>query len=207
VALTVSDGPEIVKVPDVRDTALDKAQEQLKKDGLEPGLVTEEFSDDVTRGSVISTDPEAGARRRAGTAIALVVSKGKPIDVPDVTGDDPDDARAELEKAGLTVKTATEQVNSEVDKGKVAEQTPKADSRLAEGDTVTLTLSKGPEMVEVPNVVGASVDDAKSLLEQSGFKVDEDRGLLGLFGDTVKKQSVKAGKSAPKGSTITITIR
>ncbi|MFI1505796.1 Stk1 family PASTA domain-containing Ser/Thr kinase [Streptomyces sp. NPDC020597] len=207
VALTVSDGPEIVKVPDVQGTGLDKAQEQLKKDGLEPGLVTEEFSDDVARGSVISTDPEAGAKRRAGTAISLVVSKGKPIDVPDVSGDDLDDARAELEEAGLTVKVAAEQVNSGVDKGKVAAQTPKADSQLAEGDTVTLTLSKGPEMVEVPNVVGSSVDDAKSLLEQAGFQVDEDRGLLGLFGDTVKKQSVEAGKSAPKGSTITITIR
>ncbi|MGW1272219.1 Stk1 family PASTA domain-containing Ser/Thr kinase [Streptomyces sp. NPDC002491] len=207
VALTVSDGPEIVKVPDVQGAGLDKAQEQLKKDGLEPGLVTEEFSDDIARGAVISTDPEAGARRRAGAAISLVVSKGKPIDVPDVLGDDLDDARAELEKAGLTVKVAAEQVNSGVDKGKVAAQTPKADSQLAEGDTVTLTVSKGPEMVEVPNVVGSSVDDAKSLLEQSGFQVDEDRGLLGLFGDTVKKQSVEAGKSAPKGSTITITIR
>ncbi|MGQ4363588.1 Stk1 family PASTA domain-containing Ser/Thr kinase [Streptomyces sp. SAS_272] len=207
VALTVSDGPEIVKVPDVQGSALKKAEELLKKDGLEPGLVTEEFSDKIALGAVISTDPEAGAQRRAGTAISLVVSKGSPVDVPDVSGEDLDDARAELEEAGLTVKVASEQVNSEVDKGKVAAQTPKADSRVAEGDTVTLTLSKGPEMVEVPNVVGASVDDAKSLLEQSGFKVDEDRGLLGLFGDTVKKQSVDAGKSAPKGSTITITIR
>lgn len=207
VALTVSDGPEIVKVPDVQGAALKKAEQLLKKDGLEPGLVTEEFSDDIARGAVISTDPEAGAQRRAGTAISLVVSKGSPVDVPDVSGEDLDDARTALEEAGLTVKVSSEQVNSEVDKGKVAAQTPKADSQVAEGDTVTLTLSKGPEMVEVPNVVGASVDDAKSLLEQSGFKVDEDRGLLGLFGDTVKKQSVDAGKSAPKGSTITITIR
>ncbi|AVV47559.1 Stk1 family PASTA domain-containing Ser/Thr kinase [Streptomyces sp. P3] len=207
VALTVSDGPEIVKVPDVQGTALKKAEDLLKKDGLEPGLVTEEFSDEIAQGAVISTDPEAGAQRRAGAAIALVVSKGGPVDVPDVAGDDLDDAKAELEKAGLTVKVSSERVNSEVDKGRVAAQTPKADSQLAEGDTVTLTLSKGPEMVEVPDVVGSSVDDAKSLLEQSGFKVDEDRGLLGLFGDTVKKQSVQAGKSAPKGSTITITIR
>jgi serine/threonine-protein kinase len=207
VALTVSDGPEIVKVPDVQGAALKKAEQLLKKDGLEPGLVSEEFSDEIARGAVISTDPEAGAQRRAGTAIALVVSKGSPVDVPDVSGEDLDDARTALEEAGLTVKVSSEQVNSEVDKGKVAAQTPKADSQVAEGDTVTLTLSKGPEMVEVPDVVGASVDDAKSLLEQSGFKVKEDRGLLGLFGDTVKKQSVDAGDTAPKGSTITITIR
>jgi serine/threonine-protein kinase len=56
-------------------------------------------------------------------------------------------------------------------------------------------------------VVGDSVDDAHKALEGAGFKVDEDRGLLGLFGDTVKKQSVAGGDTAPKGSTITITIR
>ncbi|MFD9436808.1 Stk1 family PASTA domain-containing Ser/Thr kinase [Streptomyces sp. NPDC060002] len=207
VTLTVSDGPEIVKVPDVSGSRLDKAEELLKTDGLEPGLVTKEFSDDVIKGFVISTDPEAGTKRRAGTAVAIVVSKGSPVDIPDVTGDALDDAKAELEEAGLKVKVATGQVNSEFDKGLVATQTPEEGSEAAEGDTVTLTVSKGPEMVEVPDVVGASVDDAKSLLEQSGFEVEEDRGLLGIFGDTVKSQSVDAGDTAPKGSTITITIR
>ncbi|MET8164809.1 Stk1 family PASTA domain-containing Ser/Thr kinase [Streptomyces sp. NPDC005329] len=207
VTLTVSDGPEIVKVPDVEGSRLDKAEELLKTDGLEPGLVTQEFSDDVIKGFVISTDPEAGTKRRAGTAVSIVVSKGSPVDIPDVTGDALDDAKAELEEAGLKVKVATGQVNSEFDKGLVATQTPEEGSEAAEGDTVTLTVSKGPEMVEVPDVVGASVDDAKSLLKQSGFEVEEDRGLLGIFGDTVKSQSVDAGDTAPKGSTITITIR
>ncbi|MEU9437143.1 Stk1 family PASTA domain-containing Ser/Thr kinase [Streptomyces sp. NPDC048252] len=207
VTLTVSDGPEIVKVPDVTGSRQDKAEELLKTDGLEPGLVTQEFSEDVIKGFVISTDPEAGTKRRAGTAVSIVVSKGAPVAVPDVTGDAVDDARAELEEAGLKVKVATEQVNSEFDKGRVATQTPQEGTEAAEGDTVTLTLSKGPEMVEVPDVVGASVDDAKSLLEQSGFEVEEDRGLLGIFGDTVKSQSVDGGDTAPKGSTITITIR
>ncbi|WP_167467487.1 Stk1 family PASTA domain-containing Ser/Thr kinase [Streptomyces rishiriensis] len=207
VTLTLSDGPEMVKVPDVRGSRLDKAEASLKEGGLEPGLVTEEFSDDVDRGAVIGTDPEAGVQRRAGAAVSLVVSKGSPVDVPDVTGDDLNDARTELQEAGLKVRIAAQQVDSEFDKGKVAAQTPKEGGRLAVGGTVTLTLSKGPEMVEVPDVVGASVDDATSLLEQSGFEVKEDRGLLGLFGDTVKKQSVTAGDTAPKGSTITITIR
>lgn len=62
-------------------------------------------------------------------------------------------------------------------------------------------------MIEVPDVVGDSVDDAKQKLEDAGFEVDEDRGLLGLFGDTVKKQSVDGGDTAPEGSTVTITIR
>ncbi|MFJ4618493.1 Stk1 family PASTA domain-containing Ser/Thr kinase [Streptomyces sp. NPDC088812] len=207
VSLVVSDGPETVKVPYLKGTGLAKAKAQLKEDGLEPGLVTRAFSEDVAKGAVISSDPEAGTERRAGTAVSLVVSKGSPVDVPDVTGDDLADARAELEEAGLKVKVSAERINSEYAKGRVAAQSPGADRQLAEGDTVTLTLSKGPEMVEVPDVVGASVDDATKLLEESGFEVEEDRGLLGLFGDTVKSQSVEAGEMAPKGSTVTITIR
>ncbi|MFJ9897742.1 Stk1 family PASTA domain-containing Ser/Thr kinase [Streptomyces sp. NPDC091280] len=207
VALTVSDGPETVKVPDLTGYALGRAQALLKTDGLAAGMVTREFSDDVPKGFVISTAPGAGTERRAGSAIALTVSKGSAVDVPDVTGESLDDAKSDLQEAGLTVKVSDTEVTSEYDAGQVAQQTPAGDSQAASGDTVTLTLSKGPEMVEVPSVVGASVDAATKLLEESGFKVKEDRGLLGLFGDTVKSQSVDAGEQAPKGSTITITIR
>ncbi|MFF8730855.1 Stk1 family PASTA domain-containing Ser/Thr kinase [Streptomyces sp. NPDC015171] len=207
VTLTVSLGPETVNVPDVKGQSLAKARARLKADGLAPGMVTRAFDDDVPRGSVIRTTPDAGTKRHAGSAIALVVSKGSPIDMPDVTGDDLDSAKEELTDAGLKVKVAQGRVNSEYDKGKVAAQSPKEGAEAAEGDTVTLTLSKGPEMVEVPDVVGDSVDEAHDALEGAGFEVDEDRGLLGLFGDTVKKQSVEGGETAPKGSTVTITIR
>ncbi|MEU6378073.1 Stk1 family PASTA domain-containing Ser/Thr kinase [Streptomyces sp. NPDC046909] len=207
VTLTVSKGPETVKLGDIKGLRLDKAKERLKNDGLEPGMVTREFSDDVIRGFVIRTDPEIGTTLRSGTAVALVVSKGSPVDVPDVTGESLEDAKADLEDAGLKVKVAAEQVNSEFDKGQVAAQTPEEGTEAATGDTVTLTISKGPEMVEVPDVVGDKVDDAKAELEAAGFEVDEDRGILGLFGDTVKSQSVDGGDTAPKGSTITIEIR
>jgi eukaryotic-like serine/threonine-protein kinase len=207
VSITVSKGPQTVKVPDVQGDSLSTARTRLKAAGLQPGMVTREFSDDVPKGFVISTDPGDGTTLRAGSAIALTVSKGAPVDVPDVTGEDLADARADLAEAGLKVKIATTRVNSDDDAGQVAEQTPAADSQAADGDTITLTISKGPEMIEVPDVTGDSVDDAKAELEDAGFQVDEDRGLLGLFGDTVKKQSVEGGDTAPKGSTIKITIR
>ncbi|MFF7329202.1 Stk1 family PASTA domain-containing Ser/Thr kinase [Streptomyces sp. NPDC008150] len=207
VVLTVSDGPETVKVPDLAGTGLAAARAELKEKGLAPGMVTREFSDDVPRGSVVRTDPDAGTTRHAGSAIALTVSKGSPVDVPDVTGEDLDDAKADLADAGLKVEVATAEVTSEYDKGQVARQSPDSGAEAAEGDTVTLTVSKGPEMVEVPDVVGDSVDEATETLQNAGFDVDEDRGLLGLFGDTVKAQSVDGGDTAPKGSTIKITIR
>ncbi|MFF9487931.1 Stk1 family PASTA domain-containing Ser/Thr kinase [Streptomyces sp. NPDC014676] len=207
VSLTLSKGRRTVRVPDLDGYRLDKARDLLKDEALEPGMVTREFSDTVERGSVISTEPGKGTEVRADSAVALTVSKGSPVDVPDVTGDDAQDARAELEEAGLKVRIADGRVNSEYDAGQVARQTPGAGRQAAEGDTVTLTLSKGPEMIEVPDVIGDSVDEAKEKLKDAGFGVSEDRGLLGLFGDTVEGQSVDGGDTAPKGSTITIEIR
>ncbi|MEV1021439.1 Stk1 family PASTA domain-containing Ser/Thr kinase [Streptomyces sp. NPDC050264] len=206
VNLTVSKGPKTVKVPDLEGTPLATAKSDLKNRGLQPGMITKAFSEDVSKGSVISTDPEAGETRNSGSAIALVVSKGAPVDVPDVTGESEDDAVSELEEAGLKAEINTERVNSDEDKGDVARQSP-GEGQLAEGDTVRLTISKGPPMVEVPDVTGMSVDDAHAKLEGAGFEVDDDRGILGLFGDTVKSQSVEGGDEAPKGSTIKITIR
>ncbi|MFC3576383.1 Stk1 family PASTA domain-containing Ser/Thr kinase [Streptomyces yaanensis] len=207
VTLTLSDGPETTQVPDVKGYALDAAQQRLKKANLVPGMVTRAFSDEVPRGFVIGTDPVAGTERHGGSAIALVVSKGSPVEVPDVTGASIDDAKTELQDAGLQVKIADTQVTSEFDAGQVARQSPGAGKEAGEGDTVTLTISKGREQVVVPDVVGQNVDDAKKTLEAAGFQVEESRGLLGLFGDTVKNQSVKGGEKAPKGSTITLKIR
>ncbi|QCX76050.1 Serine/threonine-protein kinase PK-1 [Streptomyces sp. YIM 121038] len=207
VTLTVSLGPQTAKVPDLEGTPLSEAKDKLDDAGLGAGMVTKTFSEDVARGSVISTDPKPGTVRRAGTAVALLVSKGSPIDVPDVVGDSESDAREELKEAGLKVRIEPTRVFSDEDKGAVAEQSPEAEKRLAGGDTVTLTLSKGPEMVEVPDVEGMKVGEATDKLKAAGFDVDEDRGLLGLFGDTVKDQSVDPGDEAPKGSTVTIKIR
>lgn len=86
VGITVSDGPETVRVPALAGRKLDKARSLLKEDGLEPGMVTREFSEDVPRGSVITARPADGTKVRAGTGVALVVSKGARIDIPDVTG-------------------------------------------------------------------------------------------------------------------------
>ncbi|WP_030564326.1 Stk1 family PASTA domain-containing Ser/Thr kinase [Streptomyces aureocirculatus] len=208
VTLTVSLGPQTVKVPDLEGTPLDEAKDKLDDLGLGAGMVTKAFSSDVDKGSVISTDPKPGTVRKTGSAVALVVSKGKKIEVRDVTGEPEADAREELEESGLKVRIAPGRVfSSDEDKGEVVEQDPVDGEIRAEGDTVTLTLSKGPEMIEVPDVEGMSVGDAKDELREAGFDVKEDRGLLGIFGDTVKDQSVDPGDEAPKGSTITIRIR
>ncbi|WP_208545487.1 Stk1 family PASTA domain-containing Ser/Thr kinase [Streptomyces sp. Tu 2975] len=206
VTIIVSRGPEIVKVPDVSGKPLAEAERELRKVGLAPGVVTREFDETVAQGSVVRTDPAAGSGRSPDTAVSIVVSKGAPIDMPDVTGDSVEDATAELEEAGLKVKVAEERIHSEQEAGSVARQSAAEGARLAGGDTVTLTVSKGPRMAEVPDVVGDKVDDAKAELEEAGFVVKVEKNFP-FLGDEVESQSVEGGGQAPEGSTITIKTK
>ncbi|MFB7585730.1 Stk1 family PASTA domain-containing Ser/Thr kinase [Streptomyces sp. NPDC056169] len=206
VVLTLSRGPEIVKVPNLRNKPLPEAKRLLKEEGLAPGVITREFSDSVAQGAVIGSDPEPGTERRPDSAVALVVSKGSPIDVPDATGETVADATATLQEAGLTVRVAPERINSPEDAGTVAAQSLAEGSRAAEGDTITLTVSKGPKLVEVPDVTGESTDDARTALEDAGFEVEVKKSFP-FLGNTVASQSVEGGSTAPEGSTVTITIK
>ncbi|MEU8518596.1 Stk1 family PASTA domain-containing Ser/Thr kinase [Streptomyces sp. NBC_01216] len=206
VVLTLSRGPEVVTVPHLRGKPLAEAREILEREGLGTGVVTRVFDRSVAQGAVIGSDPEPGTERSPDSAVALVVSKGAPIDVPDVTGESVEDATAALREAGLTVRIASERIHSPQDAGTIAAQSPSEGSRAARGDVITLTVSKGPRMIEVPDVVGATVDEARERLEQAGFEVKVEK-TFPFLGDTVSRQSVRGGASAAEGSTITITIK
>ncbi|WP_330319928.1 Stk1 family PASTA domain-containing Ser/Thr kinase [Streptomyces clavifer] len=206
VELVVSRGPETVKVPDIEGLSVPDARRELKQAGLEQGMVTREFDEEVARGDVIRTDPAVGTARHAGSAVALVISRGSPVDVPDVSGLNVEDATAELDEAGLKAKVLPGRVDSSEAAGDVAEQTPGSGEEAAEGDTVELTISKGPRMVGVPDVTGQDVDEARSALEEAGFEVEVDRPFLS-FSDTVASQSVEGGQKSPEGSTITIRTK
>lgn len=206
VKLVISRGPEIVRVPDVEGLALADARRELKKAGLVPGMVTREFSEEIARGEVIRTDPGTGTQRHPDSAVALVISRGSPVDVPDVTGLDVEDATAALDEAGLRAEVLPGRVDSVEAEGTIARQTPGGDTEAAEGDTVELTVSKGPRMIDVPDVTGQDVDSARDELEEAGFEVKVDRGFLS-FSDTVASQSVDGGEQAAEGSTITIKTK
>ncbi|MEU6082008.1 Stk1 family PASTA domain-containing Ser/Thr kinase [Streptomyces sp. NPDC047108] len=204
VTIIVSKGPEVVKIPSLEGMTLAKARAELRKLGLAPGIVRREFSDQAPQGTVLRTEPGSGVKRKPGSAVAITVSKGEPIEAPDVVGDAVEDATNELRENGLKVKVAPTRVFSDQDKGAVAVQSPGEGKQLATGDTVTLTVSKGQEMVEVPDVEGTKEADAKRQLVKAGFTVDVTRFF---FGDTVFDQSVDGGDKAPKGSEITIRVR
>ncbi|MDT3400148.1 PASTA domain-containing protein, partial [Streptomyces sp. B1866] len=206
VTLHVSQGPERAEVPNVVGMRLAEAKARIADAGLSVGTVTQRFSEETAQGAVLSTRPGAGVERRPDTPVEIVVSRGSPVDVPDVLGESVDEATSDLRASGFKVRIARERVFSDEDPGAVARQSPSGDTQAASGDTVTLTLSKGPEMVRVPDVTGKKVDEAQEELEAAGFEVRVDRPLF-FPGDTVDSQSVDGGDEAPKNSTITIKVK
>ena len=206
VTLVVSLGVEKYPVPDLTGMTEDQARAALEDLGLEVGRVQEKFSEEVDEDLVIRHDPTEGTRLRPGTAVDLVVSKGrKPINIGDWVGKDADQATRVLERKGLVVDRSQEQYDDTVPEGSVIAQTP-ATGTLYRGETVTFVVSLGPELVTVPNVRAQGIDSAQAELEALGFVVRTQNapGYLGL--GYVFGQDPSAGSRVPRGSTITLTI-
>ncbi len=206
VTITISRGPQRAEVPNLAGMPFADAKRKIEGLGLTVGDVSRQFSDETPKDAVLSSDPRPGAQLRPESPVALVVSKGRPLNVPDVTGLSVADATTALTGAGLQVKVSDTEVFSPQNKGAVADQSPARGSRAAEGDTVTVTVSKGREMVAVPDVTGRSEADAKKALTDAGFQVKVDRPFL-FPKDSVESQSVRAGQQAAKGETIVIRMK
>ncbi|MGN6752250.1 MAG: Stk1 family PASTA domain-containing Ser/Thr kinase [Intrasporangium sp.] len=205
VALVVSKGPERYTVPDLGGAKLDQVAAKLSGLTLKLGKSTEAWNETVPKGVVISQDPAKGTSVKRGTTVSVVVSKGRePIAVPNVAGKPWADAEAAIAGAGLAVKRADDANSDTVPAGSVISQSP-AEGTLHRGDPVTVTVSKGPVMVQVPDVLGQPAAAAEKALTDLGFKVRIERPL-GQFFELVRNQSVPGGQNAPKGSTIVLTV-
>ena len=176
---------------------------------FERGEVTSEYSSTVEEGRVISQNPVAGKKAERGAKIDLVISKGEEpketVEVPDIKNKTPNEAQQALAAVGLKYENGDSVYDSEIEAGKVATQSPKAGSSAKEGDTVTYHLSKGPESVEVPSVVGDYVTSAQATLEEAGFVVEIDYDYSDTYDKDVVMEQSKTG-TAEKGSTIRIII-
>ncbi|MDI5970229.1 Stk1 family PASTA domain-containing Ser/Thr kinase [Streptomyces sp. SL13] len=205
VDLVVSRGPQRIDVPRLAGLPLAKARQRVTAAGLTPGTVSKVFDASVPAGSVVSTTPAAGTPRRTGDAIALTVSRGAAVPVPDVVGSTVSDAEQALQAAGLKADVSGTPVYSDnVPKDSVAQESPGAGGKLAKGDTVRLSVSKGQQLFKVPDVTGESTDDAKSALKKAGFQVS----VINLFfTGTVFNESPGGGSMQPKNTTITLWAR
>ncbi|KRV47344.1 serine/threonine protein kinase [Wenjunlia vitaminophila] len=125
--------------------------------------------------------------------------------VPNLTGETAKSAQQALENKGL-VYAEGESKNCEEAKGTVCDTSPKAGESVDKGDTVTVSLSQGPETVEVPDVVNDDEDTARNDLEDAGFKVETKTEESEQPEGTVLSQDPEGGSRQPPNTTVTITV-
>ena len=204
VTITVSRGVEEYPVPKLVGRTRDDAVQELSRIKLDVAQ-REVWSETVPEGTVIRTSPKAGTVLRPGHTVTLVVSKGRqPITIGDWVHKDGDRAEAALTKRGLKVET-DEDYDDDVPKGDVVSQSPTAGTTLHRGDTVTLLISKGPHLVEVPDVQGSGEGSATETLRKAGFDVRVAH-YTPYFGLGFVMDQDHAGDKMPYGSTITIYV-
>ncbi|WP_328827690.1 Stk1 family PASTA domain-containing Ser/Thr kinase [Nocardioides acrostichi] len=206
VHLVMSRGVEKYPVPKVKGMTVDEATAALEQNNLAVGDTPGRYDADMPEGRVLHTDPKPGQKLRPDSAVDLVVSKGpKPINVGAWVGKPLERAQAVLERKGLTVTVNDAVFSDSVPEGRVVSQDPPGGTLFA-GDTVTLTPSKGPELVEVPSVVRQGVDAATQTLKAAGFNVEIENSEVYVGLGYVLRQSPGGGDMAAPGSTIVLYL-
>jgi serine/threonine-protein kinase len=205
VTVYISKGPERYAMPTVVGLTQEEAEEAIANAHLAKGTVTAVWHDTIPTGKVVSASQSPGTPLKPNTPVDLSVSKGRePITVDSFVGKPKDEAIAGLQAAGFQV-TTKEDFSANHAAGLVSVQTP-ADGTLFRGQSVELTISKGPKYVEVPDVRNMSRAEATTAIARNfrpEIKVDSTVGVpLGL----AKGTDPPAGTMAAEGSTVIIFV-
>ena len=165
------------------------------------------YSDHISIGKVVRSVPNIGSKVKRATALTLVLSKGPaPVTIPAISGQSVATATHTLARFGLKLDVAHEIYDDASLAGQIITTNPSAGSLVKKGTTVKVTVSKGPSLVPVPNVVGMPTDAAKAALKAQGFTVITHNRLGVVVFNSVYSQDPAGGTSVPRGSTITIEI-
>lgn len=196
-------------VPDVVGNDVATASAAIEEAGLQVGEVSDVPSKDVPKGSVISTDPEAGTEVEKNSKVDIQVSSGPAlVKVPDITNMTEETAKAALESVGLKGQRGPDEFSADVPEGSVVKQSPSDGEEVEAGTVIIYSLSAGSDTVNVPDLSGMEEEAAMQLLETLGLK-----GLVGSrqASDTVPEGCVISQNPAKDlkvelGSQVTFTI-
>lgn len=165
-----------VEVPNFVGRPLTMAQRVAATAGVTLAVRERVFSTTVPAEAIISQDQPAGKSVKRGRVVSIVVSLGPEIiTVPDVQRRSLIEARLLIEQARLSIGELREQYDEEVRGGFVVTQDPQPGARVERGRPLNLVVSKGPQRVEMPPLVGRPLRDARRILEELGITLSEVR--------------------------------
>ena len=209
VNLVISSGPQIATVPNVQGLTQDAATAAITEAKLVMGAVTQEISNAVATGNVITQDPASGSSVTEGSPVNLVISSGpQMVAVPTVEGLTQGAATTTITGANLKVGTVTQQSSNTVATGSVITQDPASGSSLAEGASVNLMISSGPQMVAVPNVEGSTQAAGTTAITEAKLKVGTvaQQTSNTVAPGSVISQDPASGSSLAEGASVNLVI-
>ncbi len=202
-------GGEKVNVPDVTGMKYEDAVTAIEDAGFQVGKVESQYDDTVEEGQVVSQNPKGGSKADKGSKIDIVVSQGsEQIDVPQVVDMTEADARKALTDAGFIVGEVTQEFSADVEEGNVISQDPAGGGKANKGSAVKLVISKGAEEIEVPDIVGLSVEAANGKLSSLGLSLSQSGSEYSdkYSEGTILSQSPSKGTKLKKGSNVTYVV-
>jgi serine/threonine-protein kinase len=201
VGFVISKGKERIFVPSLKGLTPDIASQKISDLGFAVGEIIEVFDSYIKSGFLIGTDPKEKAELQRGSTVNLVVSKGvEKIALVSYKGKGGEQALSELTELGFDVEVEYE-FSESVFQGQVVSQDPDSSDAIAKGSKILLSVSKGPEFVFVPNVLGKSKNNATLDLENLGLRV------ITKGSGKVNNISPAIGSKVKQGSLITLTLR
>ena len=211
--LEISEGPEFRQVPALSGMPLADAVAEIERLRLTAGEPTEEFSETVPAGTVISGSVDGstvGGDVLPGAQVDLVVSAGpQQRRVPQLRGLTVESATQLLDDLGLQLAVADEQVfDDEVPAGEIAVQVPGTDTSIDRDSTITVSVSKGPDVVAVPDLTGRTLAEIGQLLDDAGLQLGAVLGSTqGTFhAASVDGDEVEAGDQVKRGSSVNVIV-
>ena len=205
VTLIVSKGAERFTIASLVGLTPEAASALITKSPLILGTTKELFSNKIPKGFVISSDPQAGAQVKRGSAVNLILSKGvELVSLASYVGKSGEQGLNELTEAGFEVESSYA-FDEKILAGAVVSQTPSGNIELPKSSKVRLIVSKGSQYVYIPNILSLEESKAVAALKDLDLKVIVKK--LGV--KKIKKTtniSPKVGSKVKRGSVVTITV-
>ena len=201
VGLVVSKGQERILLTALKGTTPDIASQKIADLGLSVGEIIENFDSVVEAGFVIGTNPKEQTPVKRGSIVNIIVSKGiEKVSLSSYLGKGGEQALSELTESGFDVEIEYK-FSENIFRGQVISQSPEGSNSIEKGSKILLAVSKGPEFVFVPNVLGKSKNSATLDLENLGLRV----AIKGS--GKVNNISPAIGTKVKQGALITLTLR
>lgn len=198
-----------VPVPDFVGKSLADAQSRARHDHVNIQVLQQNYSRTVPSGFVLGQDQPAGKPVKIDRVIGLTTSLGpEMVRVPDVRRRPLLDARFMIEQARLVVGEVREAYDSGVAPGVILSQDPAPGASLERGTAVYLRVSKGPERLILPDLVGRPLDDARRMLDELGVTLRRVTQVsrTGVPPGQVVDMSPPAGTQIHHGDAVTVSI-